>query len=236
MVISVITAVKNPPAGIVEHCHEVQNQRGVEVEHLVADGSERPLAASLQNRIKENGSRYLWKPDDGFYQGINNGISLARGDYIHILNLNDGYKDHNVLNRISKELRSDRINACAVETFERGKCGGKPFGKWRLFLNQRYLPHPGLILSRQLIEEVGSYKENYKVAGDSEYIFRCMRHFKIHSIPGVLVKMGKSGISGTYQKTGYNEYREILKKEYEIPVLFDMIYYVRVLTGHAKGK
>ena len=236
MVISVITAVKNPLAGIFEHCREVQNQRGVKVEHIVADGSERPLAASLQNRIKEIGSRYLWKPDDGFYQGINNGISVARGDYIHILNLNDKYKNLIVLKRVSKELRIDRINACAVETFERGKCGGKPFGKWRLFINQRHLPHPGLILSRKLIEELGSYRENYKVAGDSEYIFRCMRYFKIHSIPGILVKMGKSGISGTYQKTGYKEYREILKKEYEIPALFDVIYYVRVLMSHARSK
>ena len=236
MVISVITSVKNPPASIVEHCREVQNQRGVEVEHLVVDGSERPLAASVQNWIKEIGSRYLWKPDNGFYQGINNGISVARGDYIHILNLNDGYKDVNVLKRISKELRNDRINACAVETFERGKCGGKPFGKWHLFINQRHLPHPGLILSRKLIKEMGSYRENYKVAGDSEYIIRCMRHFKIHSIPGVLVKMGKAGISGTYQKTGYKEYREILKKEYDIPVLFDMVYYVRVLTSYARGE
>lgn len=236
MRISVITAVKDPPVCIVEHCREVQNQRGVEVEHIVADGSERPLAASLQNRVKKIGSRYLWKPDDGFYQGINNGISVARGNYIHILNLNDGYKDVNVLKRISKELRNDRINACAVETFERGKCGGKPFAKWRLFINQRHLPHPGFILSRKLIEEVGSYRENYKVAGDSEYIFRCIRHFKIHSIPGILVKMGKSGISGTYQKTGYKEYREILKKEYEIPVLFDVIYYFRVLMSHARGQ
>ncbi len=236
MVISVITAIRNPPAGIVAHCRDVQSQRGVEVEHIVADGSECPLAASLQNRIKETGSRYLWKPDGGFYQGINNGISVARGDYIHILNLNDGYVKNNILNRISKELRNDRINACAVETFERGKCGGKPFGKWRLFLNQRHLPHPGLILSRQLIEEVGSYEENYKVAGDSEYILRCMRHFKIHSIPVVLVKMEKAGISGNYQKTGYDEYRDILKKEYEIPVLFDMIYYIRVLMSHAKSK
>lgn len=236
MVISVITSVKNPPAGIVEHCREIRSQRGIEVEQILADGSERPLAASLQNRIREIGCRYLWKPDDGFYQGINNGISVARGDYIHILNLNDGYKDNNVLNRISNELRNDRINACAVETFERGKCGGKPFGKWRLFFNQRHLPHPGLILSRKLIEEVGSYRENYKVAGDSEYILRCLRHFKIHSIPRVLVKMGRSGISGIYQKTGYNEYREILKKEYEIPGLFDMIYYVRVLMSYARGK
>ncbi len=236
MLISVITAVKNSPAGIVEHCREVQNQRGVELEHIVADGSECPLAASLQNRIKEIGSRYLWKPDDGFYQGLNNGISLARGDYIHILNLNDGYEDNYVLKRISKELRIDRINACAVETFERGKCGGKPFGKWRLFLNQRHLPHPGLILSRKLIEEMGSYKENYKIAGDSEYILRCLRQFKINSIPGVLVKMGKSGISGTYQKTGYMEYREILKKKYEIPVLFDVIYYVRILISYARSK
>ncbi len=236
MVISVITSVRNPPAGIVAHCREVQNQRGVEVEHIVADGSECPLAVSLQNRIKETGSRYLWKPDSGFYQGINNGISVVRGDYIHVLNLNDGYVKNNILNRISKELRNDRINACAVETFERGKCGGKPFGKWRLFLNQRNLPHPGLILSSQLIEEVGSYEENYKVAGDSEYILRCMRHFKIRSIPVVLVKMGKAGISGTYQKTGYDEYRKILKKEYEIPVLFDVIYHIRVLMSHAKGK
>ncbi len=236
MVISVITSVKNPSAGIVAHCREVQSQRGVEIEHIVADGSERPLAASLQKGIKDTGSRYLWKPDNGFYQGINNGISVTRGDYIHILNLSDGYMSNNILNRVSKDLRKDRINACAVETFERGKCGGKPFGKWRLFLNQRHLPHPGLILSRNLIKAVGSYKENYKVAGDSEYIFRCMRHFNLLSIPRVLVKMGKSGISGTYQKTGYNEYREILKKEYEIPVLFDVIYYVRVLLSYAKGK
>lgn len=236
MVISVITSVKYPPTGIVVHCREVQSQRGVEIEHIVADGSAFPLAAFIEDGIEETGSRYLWNPDDGFYEGINNGISVARGDYIHILNLNDSYTDNNILRRISKELRRDRINACAVETFERGECGGKPFGKWRLFLNQRHLPHPGLILSKKLIEEVGSYKENYKVAGDSEYLLRCMRQFKIHSIPRVLVKMGKSGISGTYQKTGYKEYREILKKEYQIPVLFDVIYFLRVLMSYAKGK
>lgn len=236
MIISVITVVKNPDRKLIQHCEGVSQQKGVELELLVVDGSTRPVEDAIRSEISSLGFRYVWKPDKGIYEGFNNGLKGCNGDYIHFLNYNDAFSNPNILATISPYLQINAINSCGVHTYERGKIGLRKFNKWRLFLNQKDLPHPGIILSRKLINRVGLFDESFVVAGDSDYLFRCLRNHRVNKIPFTLVNMEKCGVSSIQQNLSYKEYAKVLRNEFGLPILWNSVMIARIVFSYAKIK
>lgn len=57
--------------------------------------------------------------------------------------------------------------------------------------------HPGMLVSKKVLQEVGFFDESFKIAMDYEWILRAKNQFgiKIHSRPSTMIKMEPGGIS-----------------------------------------
>jgi glycosyltransferase involved in cell wall biosynthesis len=121
-VLSVITPVYNGEkfiAGCIE-CVSVQNC--AEVEHIIVDGvsTDRTVQILRESARTYPNLRWISEPDRGQSEALNKGISMARAEYIGILNADDFY-EAGALRRvveIIKNLPGPRfiVGACNILT------------------------------------------------------------------------------------------------------------------------
>lgn len=100
IVLSIITPSLNASALIKACITHVANESNSSIEHIVVDGgSEDGTQELLAQRQSAGGPPFQWisKPDRGQSEALNRGISLARGQFIGILNVDDRYEPGTLL-------------------------------------------------------------------------------------------------------------------------------------------
>lgn len=124
MKVSIITIAYNSEACIAATIESVLEQAYGEIEYLIIDGASKDatvqIAESYRRALEEKGIRYrvFSEPDQGIYNAMNKGISLATGDIIGILNSGDRYEPE--------------ATETAVKTFESKHCDIM-FGNIRMY-------------------------------------------------------------------------------------------------------
>lgn len=101
MLISIITPNRNGAKYIDRTLTSVLNQRGCEFELIVVDGASIDESLSIINRYNSRIACVISESDNGMYDAINKGISMARGEIIAYLNSDDFYYP-GTLNFVSK--------------------------------------------------------------------------------------------------------------------------------------
>ncbi len=86
---TVITVCLNPGSKLAATVDSVETQNYASVEHVIVDGGSRD---GTRNWLVANSSRFQrWvsKPDNGLYDAMNTGLSLATGDFVVFINAGD---------------------------------------------------------------------------------------------------------------------------------------------------
>ena len=91
MKVSVVTVVKNDPAGIRETLRSVASQNGVQVEHIIIDGGSSDETLETIRRFSGRDLIVVSEPDSGPYDAMNKGVLASRGDIVATLNAGDVY-------------------------------------------------------------------------------------------------------------------------------------------------
>ena len=206
--VSIITPVYNRENVIVRCIRSVQSQTYPDIEHIIVDGQSKDRTLLRISEYEAPGQKVISEPDDGLYDAINKGISLASGDIIGVLNSDDLFASTDAVSRIVAEFEGNLdINGIFsdVEYF----AGHKPDKVRRRYrsrpvsrsnLARGLMPaHPTLYLSRDIYENAGNYKTDYKIAADFEFIARAyvMNLLSIKKIEEVLVRMEDGGVSNS---------------------------------------
>ena len=95
---SIITAAYNAQETIKRAMESVLNQTYKPFEYLIIDGSSTDstvaIAESMRESFEQSGIelRIYSEPDEGIYDAMNKGISLAKGDVIGMINSDDWYE------------------------------------------------------------------------------------------------------------------------------------------------
>lgn len=204
MMISVVTVCKNAAETIEKTVQSVASQTYGNVEHIVVDGASNDGTVDVLERSSEMIGQWVTEPDNGIYDAMNKGVSMAKGDVIGFLNADDVYAHPNVLARISEVFLSEDVQACFgdvvmvrsdLETVVRYYRSNR-FSPSRL--SKGWMPaHPGLYLKTNLFHRYGNFRTDYRIAADYELV---VRYFGVHQIayrylPEVLVKMRVGGAS-----------------------------------------
>ena len=100
--LSVITVCYNSQETILDTVDSIQSQTFDNYEYIVIDGlsKDRTLDILEKNFTAKQKLKIVSEQDEGIYDAMNKGISLAKGKFISILNSNDTYFDQNVLKKI----------------------------------------------------------------------------------------------------------------------------------------
>jgi glycosyltransferase involved in cell wall biosynthesis len=220
MNLSVITVCYNSETTIQKAIDSVAEQSWSEVEHIVIDGASRDTTVEIIQRNITKIAHFISEPDSGVYQAMNKGLRLATGDVIAFLNSDDVYINARVVETVMHTIQQQSLDALYgdVEFFN----AGAPEKVVRTYDSGRFNPsriawgwmpaHPALFVRRDVYERFGYFREDYRIAGDYEFVARIFKNGQIKSkhLPQVLVRMQTGGLSTAGLKATYLLNKEIL--------------------------
>lgn len=221
MKVTVITACYQSEATIQKAIDSVASQTWPSIEYIVIDGASRDATVGIIQRNLSKIAHFVSEPDNGVYQAMNKGLKLATGDVIAFLNSDDVYTNPQVIETVVRDMQAGHLDALFgdVVFFH----PGNPHKVIRTYNSGRFNPsrigwgwmpaHPALFIKRHVYEDFGFFREDYRIAGDYEFIARIFKDGKLKSqhIDQVLVRMQTGGLSTAGFAASYRLNKEILR-------------------------
>ena len=205
MKISVITVCYNSARTLERSLQSVAQQDWSEVEHIVIDGASTDGTKEILERFRSRLTYLLSEPDNGIYDAMNKGLAHATGDIVCFLNADDQYASTNVLSKVASQMGGHNLDALMGDAaFFHEENLSRVVRRYR---SDRFSPerlawgwmpaHPALFLRKEVVQRVGLFKTNYRIAGDFEFIVRVFHGHKVRyrHVPDVLVNMQTGGVS-----------------------------------------
>lgn len=204
--ISVITPCLNIISGGREDWFEkmmksIHEQSYKNIEHIIIDGGSTDSTRALVEKYIEKGwvSHFQTQSGEGIYNAINDGLQLANGEYINIMNTDDYFTDEDffmisvskINNTKADFTHADRI----IESKEDGSTYIKKGNEKTAFFRMPFR-HQTMIVRREVFDEIGLFDENYKIASDYKYVLKMLLAGKkgLH-IPKTFVYSLDGGVS-----------------------------------------
>jgi glycosyltransferase len=202
--ISVITVVKNGASTICDCIQSVRTQT-VPAEHFIIDGCSDDRTIAIVRQNKHSRLKFISEQDRGIYHAMNKGIQISTGDIIGILNADDVYYDHRVLERVEHSLNTKAFQTCYGDLIYvalndmnhvRRYWHSGSFHPEKMYKGWMP-PHPTFFVCREVYENCGFFNPALGSAADYELMLRLLLKYGIKPvyIPKVLVKMRVGGIS-----------------------------------------
>ncbi|HYK76178.1 MAG TPA: glycosyltransferase family 2 protein [Daejeonella sp.] len=210
MKISIITVVRNAEKFIESCISSVLTQKYNELEYIIIDGKSEDQTIHLVNKYASKIHKIISEKDQGMYDAMNKGISLASGDVLGILNADDFYPSKTILSQIAQCFMETGADIVYGDLYYVDRQDAdKIIRKWQSgeykpgnFQWGWMPPHPTFYVKRELFEKYGNYKPEYGSAADYELMIRFLykNQLKAAYLPEVIVKMRSGGISNSSLK------------------------------------
>jgi glycosyltransferase involved in cell wall biosynthesis len=210
MRISIITVVLNREKTIGRAILSLQSQTYKDIEHIIVDGKSTDSTLSIVKSLIRKKDRLISESDNGIYDAINKGLTLATGDVIGILHSDDIYRDKYVIEKVAREFLNNHIEMVYGDaSFFHGLTY---YTDKRLYrskplsiqgLSWGWMPaHPSIFFHKNVYKVLGPFKTNYEIAADYEFLCRVAKHGVVNSkyIPEVLIRMQLGGVSSSSLK------------------------------------
>lgn len=205
MKVSIVTVCFNSATTIADTLHSVASQRGADIEHIIVDGASTDGTLDIVTRHGQHVAKIVSEPDKGIYDAMNKGLALVTGEVIGFLNADDVYAHESVLERVTGIISQHDLHALFGDAeFVNSVRPDQPVRRYR---SERFNPeriawgwmpaHPTLFLRRHVYERFGTFRTDYRIAGDFELVARIFHDGTLtyHHLPEVLVRMRTGGVS-----------------------------------------
>jgi glycosyltransferase involved in cell wall biosynthesis len=206
MKISVITVCYNSQDTIAFTLNSILNQDYKNIEHIIIDGGSTDNTINIINQYNFKNKKFISEKDNGIYDAMNKGISIATGDILCILNADDVYHNNSTISEVVKLIKqspSENIYIGDVVFFKNNNFRNisriyraKFFKKWMLNIGVMP-PHPSAFIKKE-IYKIYKYNVTYKIASDFEFFLRLFKinNFNFKYLDRTIVRMRTGGISG----------------------------------------
>lgn len=203
MKVSIVTPVYNDPRVAYSIQSTLSQESVSNVELIVVDGGSDEETMATIDRYRDDIDVLVSEPDNGIYDAMNKGISLATGDIIGILNADDRYDDTSVLQRVLNQFSERDIDVCYGDLIYENRAGDV-VRRWKSgeFSSRRFFtgwmpPHPTVFVKRDIYDKYGTYDTQFRIAADYEFLLRIMLVGSVSTayIDDVLVRMASGGRS-----------------------------------------
>ncbi len=204
MKVSIITSCYNREKTIRGAIESVLAQDYEDIEYIIVDGASTDGSLDII-REYEGRIRYVSEPDHGMYEAINKGMRMATGDVIGLVHSDDFLYDRHVVSRIAERMEQTDadffygdglfVDAENTDRVVRRWKGGS-YRRWKV--RHGWLPlHPTCYIRRSILMSRGLYDESYKIAADTELLFRLLAagDLNVTYLPAYIVKMRMGGLS-----------------------------------------
>jgi glycosyltransferase involved in cell wall biosynthesis len=220
MKVSIITVCYNSEKTIYDSLLSIKNQTYKNIEHIIIDANSQDSTLSIVSKF-EHVNFVISEKDNGIYDAMNKGISIATGDIIGILNSDDILINNNIIsditNAFNNNVNIDMIygNLYYVENYNLNKIlrkwVSKPYFE-NYFENGNVPPHPTLYIKKNVYNNSIFFNLKYTLAADYEFMLRVFKVYKYNSlyIDKYFVKMRNGGATSKNWKNRYIQNKEII--------------------------
>ncbi len=205
MKVSIITSCYNREATIRGAIESVLGQDYPDIEYIVVDGASKDNSLQIINEYKDRINKIVSEPDRGMYEAINKGIRMATGDIIGLVHSDDFLYSPHTISNIVKQMEDTHadflygdglfVNAENTDKVIRKWIGGA-YRLWKV--RHGWLPlHPTCYIRREVMQKRGLYNESYKIAADSDLLFRYLLggDLTVTYLKEYIIKMRMGGLS-----------------------------------------
>lgn len=205
MKVSIITSCYNREETIRGAIESVLLQDYSDIEYIIIDGASKDNSLSVINEYKDKITKIVSEPDHGMYEAINKGIRLATGDIIGLVHSDDFLFANDTISRIVNEFKKTGadfiygdglfVDYNNTEKIVRNWVGGN-YRLWKV--KHGWLPlHPTCYIRRDTMLKRGLYNETYKIAADSDLLFRYLvnGNLTVSYLNEYIIRMRMGGLS-----------------------------------------
>jgi len=205
MKISIITITYNSEKTLRDTIESVLGQSYNDIEYILVDGKSKDGTCDIIRSYGDRISKFVSEKDEGLYDALNKGISLATGDVVGFLHSDDIYASAETVKMIAEAFTKFNVDSVYgdlvyVDQNDTGKI--IRFWRSRKFSRARVLtgwmpPHPTFYVKRRVYQDYGGFNTTFKIAADYESILRFLVRFRVSTfyIPLVLIRMRVGGES-----------------------------------------
>ncbi len=205
MKVSIITTCYNRASTIQGAIESELAQDYHDIEYIIVDGLSSDGSMDVINRYKDRVAKIVSERDHGMYEAINKGIRMATGNIIGLVHSDDFLYDSHVISDVVKRFNDTSadflygdgvfVNANDTNKPVRNWIGGT-YHRWKVACG--WLPlHPTCYIKREVMMREGQYDESYKIAADSDLLFRYlyMANLKVIYLKRKIIRMRMGGLS-----------------------------------------
>lgn len=205
MKVTIVTATYNSAATVRDTLESVKNQSYGNIEHLIIDGLSKDNTLDIIKEYKDHIAHQISEKDNGIYDAMNKGVSLATGDIIGILNSDDFYAHPDVVKNVVEAFQQNNVDTVYGDLkFVDPIDTKKIVRSWRAgaFKRDKFLygwmpPHPSFFVKSDLYNKYGTFDTSFTSSADYELMLRFLYRHQVstHYLPEVLVLMRTGGLS-----------------------------------------
>lgn len=174
--ISIITINFNNANGLLRTIESVRKQKSKNYEFIIIDGGSVDESNVIVKKNADIVSYFCSEPDKGIYDAMNKGILKSTGEYLVFMNSGDSFFNENVLTefemitlRSSKGIIYGDVNSVdgSKEAIIIQNKELEPYF-WYLYT----LNHQAAFIKRELFDEFGLYKLEFKISSDFYFFLK----------------------------------------------------------------
>lgn len=234
MKFSIITVCYNSEKTIERTIKSVLNQTFTDYEYIIVDGesndSTLEIIASYEPLFKKK-LKYISERDNGIYDAMNKGISMAQGDLVGIINSDDYYEldalenIKNAYENIGEKEKNHLVIYGFMRTIRDGKEVAIEFYHHDN-MDKQIILHPTCFVSKRIYEDFGKFDTKYKSAADYDFMMRLY-----HKTDSVFVPIYK--VISNFERGGMSDspigQKEVSKIKYEYGLIPKLrVYYENI--------
>ena len=236
MLISIITPTFNSEKTLDKCIDSVIKQNFDNYEHLIIDNISKDNSEKIVKNYNNNKIKFLSEKDNGIYDAMNKGIKISKGDYLLFLNSDDKIIDNNFFTNASIKLKERSIDILYSNiTYSKKNLLSRKYitgHKNNIYKLGFHLPHPGTLIKRKYLYNLGLYDTTYKISADFDFFMKAkkLNHTRYYYYNNFTIMMSPGGASSGFKNIFYANiecYKSLKKNKIEKPVLFIFLKLVR---------
>lgn len=225
--VSIITVVFNGEKFLEKTIQSVINQLYTNIEYIIIDGGSTDKTLTIIKQYENQIDYWISEKDNGIYDAMNKGLSLASGDIIGIINADDWYELNSVEKSIAALLKNDAdytIGNCRKIPSNIVAKPIYPLIPGKLYQEMMY-PHISAFIKTKIYKKVGGFDTNYKIVADYEMATRINnQNYQPVYVEQIIATIVEGGVSGN---------TKAIKERLKVVLAYDKNYilsYLRFLS------
>lgn len=222
MKITIVTPTYNSAASLRTTFESVLAQTHTDIDYIVIDGNSTDGTVDILKEYAprfEGRLRWVSEPDNGIYDAMNKGISMASGDVVGILNSDDFFVSDDILERVAANIGdNDAVYGDVVYVDSKDITKTTRYYSSARFnadmLKLGFMPaHPSFYCKRSVYERLGLYRTDITIGSDFEFFIRAYLkdNIKTAYLPMIFVSMRTKGISSLGLQSHFQVMKDKLK-------------------------